>query len=111
MNSRRVHSYDLSFHRCPNSSHLQNIARFMAMAIGPLTVFYVLVVVFKISVTSPKLSAYVIFSQWIAEPLSVRVVLHAIQEYPKIDILGRLLTSAYGVWNLDFFAPSMGQYV
>ena len=100
---RRVYSYDLSCHRCSDSSHLQNIARFMAAAFGPLTVFYVLVVVFKISATSPKLSAYVIFSQWIAEPLSVRVVLRAIQEYPKIDILGRLLTAAYGVWNLDFF--------
>ena len=75
----------------------------MAAAFGPLTLFYVLVVVFKISATSPKLSSYVIFSQWMAEPLSVRVVLHAIQEYPKIDILGRVLTAAYGVWNLDFF--------
>ena len=64
----------------------------MAAAFGPLIVFYILVVVLKISATSPKLSAYVIFSQWIAErPLSMRVVLYATRQYPKIDIYKQIL--------------------
>jgi hypothetical protein len=106
--SRRLYSYDLSCHQCSNSSRFLNIAKLLAALFGPLTLFYVLIVVFKISATSPKLSSYVIFSQWIAEPLSVRVVLRVIQEYPKIDILSRLLASAYGVWNLDFFRTLYG---
>ena len=105
--SRRVYSYDLSCHRC-SSSRFQNIAKFLAASFGPLTLFYVLVVVFKISATSPKLSSYVIFSQWIAEPLNVRVVLSTIQEHPSIDVVCQLLTSAYGVWNLDFFRTLYG---
>ena len=105
--SRRVYSYDLSCHRC-SSSRFQNIAKFLAASFGPLTLFYVLVVVFKISATSPKLSSYVIFSQWMAEPLNVRVVLRVLQEYPSVDVLGRLLISAYGVWNLDFFRTLYG---
>ena len=105
--SRRVYSYDLSCHRC-SSSRFQNIAKFLAASFGPLTLFHVLVVVFKISATSPKLSSYVIFSQWIAEPLNVRVVLSNIQEHPSIDVVSRLLLSAYGVWNLDFFRTLYG---
>ena len=105
--SRRVYSYDLSCHQC-SSSRFQNIAKFLAASFGPLTLFYVLVVAFKISATSPKLSSYVIFSQWIAEPLNVRVVLRAIQQYPSIDVLSRLLISSYGVWNLDFFRTLYG---
>ena len=63
---------------------------------------------FKISATSPKLSSYVIFSQWMTEPLSVRVILLTVQDYPKINILARLLGSAYGIWNLDFFRTLYG---
>ena len=103
-----VYSYDLKCHKCSSSSRFQNIAKFTAAAFGPLTLFYVLVVVFKVSATSPKLSSYVIFSQWIAEPLSVRMILTAVHDYPQIDILARLLTSAYGIWNLDFFRTLYG---
>ena len=104
---RRVYSYDLSCHQC-SSNRFQNIARLLAAEFGPLTLFYVLIVLFKISATSPKLSSYVIFSQWMAEPLNVRVILLAIQDYPKVNILTRLLASAYGVWNLDFFRTLYG---
>ena len=74
---RRVYSYDLSCHQC-SSNQFQNIARLLATEFGPLTLFYVLIVLFKISATSPKLSSYVIFSQWMTEPLNVRVILLAI---------------------------------
>ena len=105
--NRRVYSYDLSCYQC-SSSQFQNITRFMAAAFGPLTLFYVIVVVFKISATSPKLSSHVIFSQWMAEPLSARVVLLVVEEYPKIDVLAQTLAAAYGVWNLDFFRTLYG---
>ena len=104
---QRVYSYDLSCHQC-SSNRFQNIARLLAAEFGPLTMFYMLVVLFKISATSPKLSSYVIFSQWMTEPLNVRVILHAIQGYPRIYIFARLLASAYGVWNLDFFRTLYG---
>ena len=80
-----------------SSDQFQNIARFLAAEFGPLALFYILVVVFKISATSLKLSSFVILSQWMAEPLSVRVVLRGVQEYPKINVLSQLLESAYGI--------------
>ena len=105
--SHTVYSYDLNCRQC-SSDRFQNIARFIAVEFGPLTLFYMLVVVFKISATSPKLSSYVIFSQWAAEPLNVRAILRGVQNYPKFNILARLLESAYGVWNLDFFRTLYG---
>ena len=102
-----MYSYDFSCRQC-SPDRFQNIARFLSAEFGPLTLFYMLVVLFKISAASPKLSSYVIFSQWVTEPLNVRVILLAIQDYPKANIFGRLLSSAYGVWNLDFFRTLYG---
>ena len=102
--SRVVYSYDLNCRKC-TSSYSQNIAKFVGAMFGPLTLFYMVVVVFKVSATSPQLNLYILFSQWIAEPISVRLVLRFTQKYPRLDILARVLTSAYGIWNLDFFRP------
>ena len=97
-----VYTYDLSCQKC-TSNQSQNIAKFVAATVVPLTVFYLLIVIFKVSATSPKLSSYVFFSQWIAEPMNVRVVLRASRNFPKLDFLPRCLATAYGIWNLDFF--------
>ena len=77
--SHTVYSYDINCRQC-SSDRFQNIARFIAVEFVPLTLFYMLVVVFKISATSPKLSSYVIFSQWAAEPLNVREVLRGVKD-------------------------------
>ena len=97
-----VYTYDLSCQKC-TSTQSQNIAKFVAATVVPLTVFYLLIVIFKISATSPQLNAYVMFCQWISEPLNVRIVLRATRNYPKLDFLPRGLAAAYGIWNLDFF--------
>ena len=100
--SRVVYSYDIGCHKC-TSSHSHNVAKFIAAAFGPLTLFYIIVVIFKVSATSPQLSSFVIFSQWISEPISTRVILRSTRRFPKIDIFARILSSAYAIWNLDFF--------
>ena len=100
--SRVVYTYDLDCRNC-TSSRSYNIVKFLAVAFGPLTLFYIIVVIFKVSATSPRFSSYVIFCQWITEPISVRVTLRTTRKFPAIDVITRILTSAYGIWNLDFF--------
>ena len=102
--SQVVYSYDLNCQKC-TSSYSQNIAKFVGATFGPLTLFYMLVVVFKVSATSPQLYLYIFFSQWISEPISVRIVLRFTRRYPRLDIFARTLVSVYGIWNLDFFRP------
>lgn len=102
--SQVVYSYDLNCQKC-TSTYSQNIAKFVGATFGPLTLFYMLVVVFKVSATSPQLNLYILFSQWISEPISVRIILRYTQKYPKLDIFARIMASVYGIWNLDFFRP------
>lgn len=97
-----VYTYDLGCQKC-TSSQSQNIAKFVAATVVPLTVFYLLIVIFKVSATSPHLNSYVLFSQWVSEPISVRIILRASRNFPKLDFLPRGLATIYGIWNLDFF--------
>ena len=97
-----VYSYDISCQKC-TLDQTQNIFAFIAAAFGPLTLFYILVVVFKVSATSPHLFSFVTFSQWMAEPINVRTALHVVQRHPRFQLMTRFIASAYGIWNLDFF--------
>ena len=79
--------------------------KYVAIAFVLLTVFLVLVLNCRISATSPKLNAFVTFSQALSYPANVRAVLFLINEesYPGASIAVRILLAIYGFWNLDFF--------
>ena len=83
----------------------QNLLRYIAMAYGPLTLFFLFVVVFRFSVTSGPLNAYIFLSQLITLPINIRIFVASISTHgsliPQKVIL--LYISLFGVWNLDFF--------
>jgi len=98
-----VYSYDLQCITCSDDQY--NWLKYVAIAFAPLTIFLVLVLCCRISATSPQLNAFVTVSQTIAIPANVRVLLVAIynNSSPGASIAVRILTTVYGVWNLDFF--------
>ena len=98
-----VYSYDLHCTMC--SGGLYNWVKYVAIAFLPLTVFLFLVLCCRISATSPKLYAFVTFSQALAFPANVRVLLLAFNGnfYPCASIALRIASTLYGFWNLDFF--------
>ena len=98
-----VYSYDLHCTMCSEDQY--NWIKYVVLAFVPLTVFLVLVLCCRISATSPQLYAFVMFSQFIAIPANVRVILAAINgiKRPDASIAFRILSTLYGVWNLDFF--------
>ena len=98
-----VYSYDLACTLCSGSEY--NWVSYVAIAFVPLTVFLVLVLCCRISATSPRLYTFVMFSQAIAIPANVRVLLAAINgDYlPRASMLLRIILAMYGFWNLDFF--------
>ena len=67
-----VYSYSLACVEC--SDYKYNWLKYAAAAFLPLTAFYVLVVIFRISVTSEAMSAYVLASQIIAAPVHLRLL-------------------------------------
>ena len=96
-----VYSYDMKCVKCEDSQY--NWLKFVVEAYVPLTFFFVFVISTGISASSPALEAFVVYSQTIATPANMRIINEKVQYYPKTAIPIGILSSFYGVWNLDFF--------
>ena len=100
-----AYSYELHCTACTDSWY--NWVIYVAVAFLPLTVFLVLVLCCRISATSPQLCAFVTFSQGIAIPANVRVIIIGLKHHSSASVVARILLALYGVWNLDFFRTLM----
>lgn len=102
-------SFDL---RCMNCSHVNNRVRNWVVlcmrVIGPITVLYVLALVFRLSALSPKLNGFIMFGQYVSSPPLIRQVLLLLDSEPSTKWFGRNavygLFSLYSWCNLDFFS-------
>ena len=98
-----AYSYDLRCVKCSGGHY--NWAKYVAVALLPLTAFFIVIVTFRISVTLPPMVALVHTLQPIISPHITRVTIFALTA-PTISsasIPARILYTIYGVWNLDFF--------
>ena len=100
-----VYSYSIACVRCKQNKH--SWVRYVAVAFLPLTVFYFIVLAFRISAVAPKLQCYILVSQVIAMPTHVRY-LYALQtsyiQSHKVQLkLVEVGISTFSIWNLDFF--------
>ena len=100
-----VYSYSIACVSCkPNKQYW---VKYAVVAFVPLTIFYFIVLAFRISAVAPKLQCYILVSQVIAMPTHIRY-LYALQNYYKKSHtlqlkLAEVGISMYSVWNLDFF--------
>ena len=90
-----VYSYSLACVECKDYEY--NWLKYIAVAFLPLTVFYIIVILFRISVTSGAMNGYVLMCQLITTPTNVRMLTN----HNKSVLL--LYLSFHGIWNLDFF--------
>ena len=96
-----VYSYDLDCIECIDYRY--NWLKYIAAAFLPLTVFYIVIVIFRISVMSRDMHAYVMISQIVSTPTFMRL-LHLSTKFDRVGrIVFHALSTLYGVWNLDFF--------
>ena len=96
-----AYSYEVECVKCiePHSWWL-----YFAEAFLPLTMFIILIIVFRISAVSPGLHALVCLSQTMAAPIQVRILLLSTKyTSPVLSALTKIIVSLYGIWNLDFF--------
>lgn len=91
-----VYSYTLDCVDCTN--HTMNWLKYIGIAFGPQTIFFVVTVVSRTSVTSGLMVGYVTVSQLLATAIELRF--KAIQ---VLQTKSEILYTVYGVWNLDFF--------
>ena len=82
VNAKRITLVDLQCTMC--SGGLYNWVSYVAIAFVPLTIFLVLVLCCRISATSPQLYTFVTYSQIFATPVSIRILLVAVNRHPVL---------------------------
>ena len=102
-----VYSYDLHCAKCSDSRYAW--IKYIAVAYIPLTVFFLLVMCFRLSATSPKMYAFVTVSQAITVPPNMRAIQSSLHRHPEFTIPVQILATLYSIWNLDFFRMILPQ--
>ena len=72
---------------------------YIFLAVFPTTIFFLIVIIFKIRVTSAPMNAF-IFS---CQVLSILANAQLFIVSPFVQVMGIVLSTIYGFWNLDFF--------
>lgn len=101
-----ISAYSFSLKCRPCVFSWRNIAKYIAIAYGPLTLFIVIIVVFTVSVNSAPLHGYIFVAQILAASVIARVLQGMIEVHTPNTTQNRLITfgaTVYGFWNLDFF--------
>lgn len=102
-----VYSYNLMCIRCKDFKY--GWIKFIAAAFLPLTAFFFLVIVFRISATSSALNGFILISQIATTPAVINYIYSSNQNNPyfHVDYSTQLIVNigiaVYSVWNLDFF--------
>ena len=96
-----AYSYDMECIKC---SHNYGLLKYIAVAFLPLTIFIAIVLIFRISIVSPKLRGFVLYCQIYAAPINVRPILLSSKHRSALfNAIARVYITLFGVWNLDFF--------
>ena len=98
--SLSTYSYELACVDCTGKS---SWIVYIVSAYIPLTAFYILVLVFRISAFSPQLFGFVTFSQAVSAGAHIRPTLLKAQGNIFYNRACRVIFALYGIWNLDFF--------
>ena len=96
-----AYSYDIKCYPC-TSSVWRGVVEYVCIAYLPLTIFLCVVIVFRISVTSPAMNAPVLCCQFVSSPASL-IVLFQWNRGTLAWYYVKFLSTLYGIWNLDFF--------
>ena len=98
----QAYSFDMSCIQCPKGS--ANWWKYLLAAFLPLTVFYLLVLAFRINVASSSLMyPFVAYAQGVTFPVVVRLEWVIVNKNHLTKTAMRWLAMLYGIWNLDFF--------
>ena len=80
----------------------RNVVGYVCIAYLPLTIFLCVVIMFRISVTSPAMSVPVLCCQILSSPMFLIFILQSTRGTHDWYYV-KFLSTLYGIWNLDFF--------
>ena len=93
-----AYSYDMRCVSCPEGN--KNVWKYILIAFGPLTIFYFIVLFFKINATYSHLHGYLYFSQTVATQSFARVA-YLQQDNISEKLQFNFLIAFYSIWTLD----------
>ena len=96
-----VYSFSLRCVEC--NANWKNVAKYIALAYGPMTLFLIIIVVFRVSINSAPLLGFIFVAQISTSPFQMRLakgVFDQLNSFQKFGI--NICASMYGIWNLDF---------
>ena len=99
-----VYSYSLACVEC--SDYSKNWIKYILAAFLPLTIFFWVAIVFRLSATSGLLNDLVFVAQVLTFPAQSRMYMGlfpVVWASKTIALIAKLLLSLYSCWNLDFF--------
>ena len=107
-----AYSYYLGCVKCENYNN--GWIKFIAAAFLPLTFFYIVVIIFRISVTSSTLNAFIMINQISASPPVIRHIYSSnlVADRHHVSYLTQFFVqfsiAIFASWNLDFFRSWYG---
>ena len=97
-----AYSYDIKCHNCTSTLWI-GVVKYLCVAYLTLIVFLCVVIVFRISVTSPAMNAPVLICQLFSLPFILKFLMLRYIHDGKIIYFIKVLATLYGIWSLDFF--------
>lgn len=91
-----VYSYTLKCVNC--TEYRMNWLKYIGIAFGPQTVFFIAAYLGRLSVTSGQMVGYVTVCQVLATSIEIRF---KVAELDSIYV--KIISTIYAIWNLDFF--------
>ena len=93
-----VYSYSIECTECVRSEFSLNLLKYFAVAFLPLTLFYIVITIFKVSILTGDVVGYVLACQNLFSKVTIGNI-------SQLDYGFNLLLSVFVIWNLDFFRP------
>ena len=110
------YSYQL---KCADCSHYKyNWLKYLMMAYAPLTVFFFMVIIFRLNALSGSMNAFIFICQIISCPATM-ILLSTFAYFsdknpgdPDVNMISILefIATVYGMWNLDFLRMVYKQF-
>ena len=95
-----TYSFDVKCMKC-TSSVLSNVIWYVGVAFVPLTIFFLIIFLLRVNVSSPQFNCVIVACQLITSPINIRNLLST--KDTKFSFFVKMLTTVYGIWNFDFF--------
>ena len=99
--------------KCQPKDFARNTVTYIAISFGPLTLFLVLVVCFRINAASAPMNAFIFISQVFTQPPFTRGFIRTIDGSflpHSANVFMKILFSLYGIWNLNFFVSFIPRF-